>query len=235
MNNLKQLIIIGGGSSISEGVSKELWDKLKGRFVIGLNYCFHHYKDATFYSWVDNDFYRKQIENLKSLPLLIGAEHPELKKVKLPNTITLPSTARYDPTLKKGVYKLALVGLWALSLGCYLLKDIEDAEIYLLGFDFGGKNKKDRQGRFITHYYQGKINHRGISKVSFYNNKEHRKKCFQPFIEKQSISIYNISLISKIPQFPKISYDQFFRRLDNKLYNQDNLREWVKKRIGEIK
>ena len=36
-----QLIILGGGTSIKEGIEKGLWDKIKNRFVIGTNYSFN--------------------------------------------------------------------------------------------------------------------------------------------------------------------------------------------------
>jgi len=250
MNNLKQLIIIGGGSSIKEGLAQGLWERLKDKFTIGLNYSYKYF-ESTFQSWVDNDFYKNNLKELAKLSLLIGCESGEITKIKLPNTITLTATSKYDPTLKTGVYKKALVGLFGLSIACYLLTDIKDAEIYLLGYDFSAqrrisyepiRNRRDlnkilvldKHKRFITHFYQGEINHRGIGKISFYNNTEHQKKIFQPYIDTQSVSIYNVSIDSKINQFPKITYTEFFKRLDKQIYNQKELREWIKKQIGGI-
>jgi len=251
-NKPKNLIVIGGGHSISKGASMGLWDRIKGCFTIGCNYNYYHFPYATFYSWVDNDFYKKERENLAKLPLLIGCQHPEVEKIKLPNTITLPATSKYDPTLKTGVFKKVLVGLFALSIGCYLMRDIKDGKIFTLGFDFGEArncNKslrqrgqklspqiiKDNQNRPCTHYYQGEINHRGIGKTSFYSNKDHQKNIFQPYIDKQSVPIYNVSLNSKINQFPKITYEQFFEMLDNMIYNQDNLRNYICSKINNLK
>lgn len=247
----KNLIIIGGGSSIRKGLSMMLWDRIKGCFTIGLNYNYRHFPHATFYSWVDNDFYKKERENLAKLPLLIGCQHPEVEKIKLPNTITLPATSKYDPTLKTGVFKKALVGLFALSIGCYLMRDIENSAIYCLGFDFGEarnynlpfkqRNKqlspqiiKDEKGKPCTHYYQGEINHRGIGKTSFYSDIKKQKEIFQPYIDKQSVHIYNVSPNSKINQFPKITYEQFFEMLDKSTYNQEELRQWAKKELKKI-
>ena len=56
-----QLIIIGGGASITEGIKKGLWKLLKGKFTLGLNYSYHYYPNSTCQIYVDNDFYTKEI------------------------------------------------------------------------------------------------------------------------------------------------------------------------------
>ena len=53
MKKSNQLIIIGGGASIEEGISKNLWEKIKNKFVIGINYSYHHFPNPTFQVWLD--------------------------------------------------------------------------------------------------------------------------------------------------------------------------------------
>ena len=87
----KQIVIIGGGASIREGISKGLWEKIKGKFVVGLNYSYRYFSDPTFQSFADNDFYDKNSIDLAKLALIIGNKK-RLQK-QLLNTILLPSIA----------------------------------------------------------------------------------------------------------------------------------------------
>ena len=225
-----ELIIIGGGASIKEGLSLGLHDKLKDCFTCGLNYAFNYFT-CTYHCFVDKDFYKKQQPNLAKLPLLIGKSggyNP------MANTIDLPTATRYYRNLQGGTYSPDLTGLFALSLGIYL---IDTGTIYLLGYDFGGyhtsniedtpltmANKDilalDPRKRPITHFYQGDFNHRGIAKTSYYNAKKRPRDKFMPFIKdktnKEKIKIYNVSPTSRIPNeiFEKIDYKTFFEKLD---------------------
>ena len=47
-----QLVILGGGASMKEGISKGLWNKLKDRFTLGINYSFNWFK-STLQTYVD--------------------------------------------------------------------------------------------------------------------------------------------------------------------------------------
>jgi hypothetical protein len=53
---------------------------------------------------------------------------------------------------------------------------------------------------------------------------EHEFKVYQ---NEKKVSIYNVSLDSRINTFPEIGYDQFFEMLDNQIYDQDFLRKEV--------
>lgn len=249
MNKTRQCIIIGGGTSIREGISKGLWEKLKGRFVVGLNYSYKYF-DSTFLCYVDKLFYNKQYEELKELPLIIGKQHPQkhFPKGILPNTIVLPTKSEYSRNVKEGCYKASLCGIFALSLGIYLL---DKGEIFLLGCDFGELRKRDytkvaqspeelkrltvrdKDGKALTHFYQGELKHRGIGKISYFNSKDRAKNNFAPFKEEKKVKIWNVSLVSKIPDdiFEKISYDEFFERLNNQIFDQEELREKVRKKL----
>jgi len=231
-NKPTQCIIIGGGFSIKEGIKKGLWQKINNYFVIGLNYSFYHFPNPTFQSFVDNDFYDKNIERLKELPLIIGNKK-KLEK-QLSNTLLLPSITTYYRDIKHGVYKASLVGMWALSMAIYLANSGD--EIYLLGYDYG-ELKKPQEKKSLTHYYQGEINHRGINKVNYYNSNGRAERDFGVYRNIKDIKIYNVSQISRIPEdiFPKLSYDEFFNRLNKEVYNQDELRKNILKKLNWVK
>ncbi len=213
-----QLIIIGGGYSIKEGIRKGLIDELKGRLVCGINYSYKYF-DSTYLVCLNyNDFYDKNRRELVILPLILTTERPHPSQYE-DNTIVLPHKVEYR-----------LAGILALKVGIELLRE---GELFLLGYDFSEyKNKKDNKKRPITHFYQGQIEHRGIGKAQYYNYYNHAKRDFESFAQVKKVKIYNVSLDSQIDTFPKISYDQFFKMLDNKKFNQDKLRSKIRQQLG---
>lgn len=226
MDNPKQLIILGGGSSIKEGLSLGLWDKIKGHFVVGTNYSYKFF-DSTLQVFVDSSFYNAQKIELERLPLIIG--QCRNIKVKLPNTLAIPANHVYTRDLKGGIHSAKLSGIYALTLSIYLL---DVGEIYLLGYDLGAVSKGlDDKKRKITHWYQGQTDHRGVGKVSYYDTKDRGEKDFGCFEQEKKIRIFNISPLSKINVFPKISYEQFFKQLNTETFNQDELREYIKMKL----
>lgn len=225
LDKVKQLIIIGGGTSIKEGISKDLWKEIENKFTFGLNYSFNYFPNPTTQLFVDDEFYTDEKEKMKYLPLIIGKEHSKI--AFLPNTIMLKCKSKYTRDLSDGVYKSTLIGLFALSLGIYLL---DEGTIFLLGYDFGGQKEKDKRGRSLTHFYQGDINHRGIGKISYFTQ-ERANRDFGVYKNEKKVKIYNVSLQSKINTFEKISYSQFFKILNNKRYNQNELQEQIQKKL----
>jgi len=228
----KQIIIIGGGTSIREGIQKRLWVKLNNKYVVGLNYSYKYFSNPTFQSFVDNDFYNENVKDLSKLPLIIG--NKKTLKKKLPNTILLPSISKYYEDIKHGVYKASLVGLWALSLVIYLAE--EGDKIYLLGYDYG-EDKRFKGQKIITHFYQGDIKHRGIGKINYYSANNRAEKDFGCYRNVKKVKIFNVSKISKIPEtiFPQLTYEEFFKQLKNKEYNQDILRTQIKNKLKWVK
>jgi len=227
-----QIIIFGGGTSIQDGIKLGLYDKLKGSCVIGLNYAYHFYT-PTFLSIVDDDLYERSHKDYKDMPLIVM---PHKNLHIFDNTIMLPTSAgKYHIDIRHGCYKIMLSGLFGLSLAIYLLGNKEDTEVFLLGYDYGAIGK-DKDNRDHTHFYQGKINHRGIGKATYYNIKNKAKMDFDKYnIPERKTKIYNVSPESRIPSFPKINYEQFFKMLDNKKYNQEEVREEVRKILEPIK
>jgi len=223
-----QLIIIGGGFSMKEGISKGLWEKLKDRFTLGINYSFHYFK-STLQTYVDLDFYSNEWDDLESLPLIVGKYHKLIEKEIRGQTIMLQINPKtYVRDLSTGVYKSSLCGLFSLSLGINLL---DKGEIFLLGFDYADNGTKADNGKANTHFYQGEINHRGIGKCNYYKNKGRADRDFGVYSTEKKVKIYNVSLDSKINIFPRISYDKFFSMLDSYTFDQSRLRGSIRKRL----
>jgi hypothetical protein len=111
-----------------------------------------------------------------------------------------------------------LCGLWSMTLASFFLK--EGGEIFLLGFDFGAIDRMP-DGKAKTHFYQDNLYHPGVGQNGTY--KERRLNFFSPYKELKDLKIYNVSLNSKISYFDKISYDQFFDKLNGEV-NQNHLR-----------
>ena len=222
-----QLIIIGGGASIKEGIKKGLWQKLENKFVFGLNYSYNYF-DSTTQFFVDKNFYTEESKKKKfrELPLIIGKYHKNMNAVE--NTLLIPACATYDPTLQKGAYKSSLCGIYATSVAVFL----KPKEIYLLGFDYG-ESGKVIDNIAETHFYQGDIKHRGIGKINYYCTRDRHKRDFGVFVD-QGIPIFNVSVNSKINVFPKITYNEFFQKLIMKNYNQDKLRNVIKSKLKEV-
>lgn len=226
MNKPVQLIILGGGSSMSEGISKGLWEKLKDKFVIGINYSYNYFKDPTILCYCDKKFYNDERKRIKNLPLIIGKQHGQLHPE--PNTIMLMTKAdKYRRDIRNGVWKSSLTGIFALSLGIHLL---DVGEIFLLGYDYCAIGKSKRSEN-LTHFYQEEIQHRGTGRTNYYDSSGRGDKDFAPYKKEKKIKIYNVSLNSRINVFEKISYEDFFKKLDNKRYDQKKLRKFVKEKL----
>ena len=226
-----QLVIIGGGASICEGIEKGLWDKLDGKWTIGINYSFNYYK-STIQCYLDNKFFDKEEGQLSKLPLIITKPH---KKKKIANQIHIRLNTKGSRNLKQGAYKGSLTGIFSLSLAIYLL---DVGEIFLLGYDYGAsgvitaKDKKTKHNK--THFYQGKIKHTGVGKVNYYNTKGRAERDFKPFESEKKIKIYNVSTNSQISTFQKINYDGFFKKLNDNQYSQSYLRAYTKVQLSKV-
>lgn len=226
----RQLVIIGGGDSIRAEAEQGLWSKLEGRYTIGLNYNFYHF-NSTCLMGVDDEFYNNKevFEKLEKLPLIVFGFDKEVKKYH-PNTIVLRTHYKYSRDLSSGAYCSRLAGMFALTLGIYLL---DVGTIFLLGYDYNWNEKKIMNNKFVTHYYQGEIKHRGIGHWSYYNSIERTKNDFAPYKDETKVKVFNVigEPESRIPIFEKIDYPTFYSKLDNVVYDQTKLREEIKKKL----
>lgn len=214
---LEEIIVIGGGKSIEEGISLGLKDKLKNKFVIATNYAYKHFPHNLLVCVDDKFYYPKEpdknpdiYEELKKEPLIVTTANIP-KEYLLPNTVVIKGSGIYnnDP-IKQGFYTPILCGLVALHLAEYL----QPKKIFLLGYDWTrriGLPEKDKNYSGKTdldiHYYKKEILHRGIGYVGFYEN--HNANQYFKYFNSCKSKIYNVSLNSNIENFEKISYPQF--------------------------
>ena len=239
----KQLVILGGGSSVTEGIEKGLFNLLPNLFTCGLNYSYR-FVQTTFNAGVDGAFYNNNQKDIDKLPLYIGKIEDKVNKPQ-GNSFWFPPNPTYNRDLIGGVYNSTLVGLFILSI---FIKLMDEGEIYLLGYDYGpartaeGKWITDNKGRPLTHWYQGKIEHRGIGKVSWYtstliDSKDKKTRItqaereFRVYKDESKVKIYNVGLSSAISTFPKIGYDEFFSKNLITVHNQKEVRDELRKRL----
>jgi hypothetical protein len=206
---MNQIIIIGGGASIPPG--NELFNFLSNKWTIGCNEVYKFF-EPTVTTWMDKELINNK--HMKALPLVIGKKWLHNKSTK--NQILLKTSVEFDRTLKNGIYCPSLVGVFSLSLAIFLLKN--EGEIFLLGYDFKGTNGKD-----------------------YFFQKEFKEKCyyddplpptldstlFDPFKTVEDIKIYNVSPESRLDQFEKINYSQFYEKV-NMCYNHEERRDFMK-------
>jgi len=221
---MKNVILLGGGKSIAEGIEKNLWEKIKGKEIWSLNFAFLTMPYLpTRQVWVDYNIFKDHAIELKKLKdrgvILIAKSRPKYDILKTGIT-------QYHETRKIEEYygqnalekkilftgKMGLVGIFALSLAVAEKYD----NIVLLGYDFGTCSLDDK----YTHYYQKYLNVKseGMGHPEVYNPRgkliDLTLKSFGIYQKEPNIKITNVSLVSKIECFEKISYDTFFDRIE---------------------
>ena len=235
MTKISDIIIIGGGKSVQEGIDLGLETHLEHKCVVLTNYAYRHFK-GTFLCFSDRNFYKSDdltknpdiYEELKSLPLIIGLKHnPDLDNVLHSNTVMIKCPK------KELRNNCPLTGLFALSIA----EKLEPKNIFLLGFDWDKRpieeiDRKNYKGEsnLNIHYYKQEIPHRGLGYVGFYEN--HNPNNYFKYFKNSKLKIYNVSPNSNINTFEKINYLTFFNLLSNIKYNQEELRNQI---ILEIK
>ena len=243
MDKLNQIIIIGGGTSIQEGISLGLANRLTNKCVIACNFAFNHFPN-TFVTCIDENFYIgkffnkndepvniNHVNNLKALPLMIAPNKSVIKENKYQNTILLKESAGYNSIncLNKGFYSLALTGIFSISVAMFLLD--YNGTIFLLGYDWTKRTDEQQKNRdkIDTHYYKN-IEHRGIKFTTYYE-KHDPSKLMNNFLREKNIKIYNVSPKSNITSFEKIDYLTMFATMNDIRYNQDELRIYIKEKL----
>lgn len=243
-----------------KGLNKKLVDLLKTEYSMGLNLWYKYGCDTTFNLSCDWQFYRENLEDIKQKPLWVSKYDPNILNNKLvqPNTLFIPYSPSYygrdswSPNFEvginiwdKGFYSPALCGFVALTLAIAL----DFKEIYLLGYDCKEINGK-------THFYQDiiKINekrkydnvklHYGVGKTqletkSVYNTgtyNDHNVKFnrrWEPYKQElKRIKIINVSPDSRISIFPKITYEEFYKILEED--KGETLQSTAREKIREM-
>ncbi len=257
-NSIKFLNSRYNSNGFKHGLEPKLEQIIKSNYSIGLNYWFQFGCETTFNMSGDWQFYLDNSRQLKKVPMIIASEDGSLKNKNIShiydNTILLPHSSKYfginswvknNKGKMNGFYSRQLIGMFSLTLAIAL----GFKEIYLLGYDCCEVNGQ-------THFYQGVVDlndHRdiyvngklkdrrykfkGVGKkpkgdyeTSTYNHVNHiNNKWYAPYeIETKKIKIYNVSPNSVINTFPKISYDTFFKQIDNNNINQNKARQEIK-------
>jgi hypothetical protein len=219
---MKSCILVGGGASVKEGIELGLWDKLAERKdwseIWSINFAFMAmpYRPAK-QIWVDTTFFRNNTEALQELNRngveCITKKHdiynyiPEIKQYK-----TTRDEFNVDIDKPLFIGRMGLSGTFALSLSVALKYET----IYLLGYDFGTNAIANQN----THFYQDTISVRsaGVRNPGVYlqNNNVVKKEVKEFEHYKNTTSkIYNVSLVSNISAFEKLSYQDFFSKISS--------------------
>ena len=215
---MKDVIIFGGGNSIREGISLELFDKIKDKEVWSVNFAFLTFPKDLLPKrqlWIDISFFRNNINKLqelylKGVPCYVKKHN---KYAGIPEIIQCDVTR--DPNQRQNKVftgRMGLSGLFALSLA---IKENYD-RIFLLGFDFGNSDNSKN-----THYYQHelKVESSGFGRPELYLQNGKPKNEIEDFLifqkeaEAKNIKIYNVSIPSNIQCFTKLGWEEFFKQI----------------------
>lgn len=224
-NLKKKVIIIGGGYSVKEGLAKDLWNKIINKEIWSLNFCYEFMPYVPKRQiWMDRNVFIdkcKEIQIMYHKGVDLYTQFNALYKsfsedIVINQLTTFRDKKDFDSLFPEKLFvgRFGFVGILSLSLA---IKENYD-EIYLLGYDFGTTSINDSN----THWYQELVKEKGIKSKGVGNAKvyiEHNNivkssvgdfDCFEKYKDK----IYNVSLKSNIGCFNKISYDEFFNKIE---------------------
>jgi hypothetical protein len=235
--NKTKVIVIGGGSSVLEGINLGLWETLEQAMVDNpllevwsLNFVYLFMPFAPNAElFCDESFFINNKDTLSKLecPIItrmLPGHIARIADAKLKNVLFYPYIVNKfygREGFTKGLFvgRDGLTGMFALS---YAIARDSYKEIYLLGHDFGHNNKTAR----LTHWYQDMpkakelIGHNGLGMSYIYNHKVDGIAAPNP---KQGINdfdvykgleekIYTVGF-SRIKSFENISYERMFEIL----------------------
>ena len=134
-------------------------------------------------------------------------------------------------SFSQGVYSMQLTGLFATCLAINFLQG--KGELFLLGMDWTRRTLKEaRENKIVKTHYYSDIRHNGFGYTGFYENHNPDTKWFKPFLREKNIKIYNVSLISNINIFPKLTSQIFFSKIKKRPdISQDAWRDYVRNLI----
>lgn len=234
--NINDIIIIGGGLSIQDGIKLGLKEKIKNKFVFACNYAYKHFP-YTAMLFLDKDFYvpkyakRKEVQDkypdiyneLSTLPLIISNNiNNGISEFLHKNTFLIHyRTPTGERPVQTGIFALALA------------EQLKAKNIFLCGFDWTRQTIPEKKENYNPksdlqiHYYPKKeINHNGFGFTGFYDR--HNPDNYFKFYGYKDSKIYNVSLESNIQNFEKIDYSTMFDLLNKEQINQEELRIKIK-------
>jgi hypothetical protein len=228
---IQQVIIIGSGASINEIIKDPgLVERINSSFTIGINYS-HLYFENNLNVCLDERFLDENLEDVSEKGMWLTTEE---RTQKLPENVIRMKTHRsldIQNDLQNGLFIGAsgcLSGVFALSIA---VNFFHDCDIFLLGFDFGTiSNAKDKEGKEITHHYQGELAHIGVGRTDYYRDRNKEKYTFEQFGGINNHRIYNVSPNSNLETFQKIDVDQFKKMLDGE-YDEKKVNEHIEYKI----
>lgn len=187
--------------------------------------------------WIDRDFFENNIEDiliLKKNNVFLSTRinnkirrlyfisdsitrrklEEEFKDIEQFKTRCLLKKAHKENVIFSG--RQGLVGIASTSLA--IQKGFK--EIFWLGMDYGTQsinNKKTHwyQGLKVSHLFNEEIKSHGVGVPAHYRSEKTDKvnymiEDFDLFLQYQDVKIWNVSLISNIQPFEKITYEKFF-------------------------
>jgi len=212
----KTVIIVGGGYSLKEGIEKGLWKKLVGKDVWSLNFAYLTMPYLpTREIWVDRNVFKDHAADFQRMHkdgvMMIAKANTCYNAI--PEVKTYPTTRKVseinDPK-KRFIGSMGLCGVFGMSIA---LSESYD-KVYLLGYDFGTKDKKDTK----THYYQDKLKVKstGVGNPTVYwrGNQFHGSLDEYSLFLNKPTKYYNVSLVSNIHHFPKLGWDELFKQME---------------------
>lgn len=219
------LVILGGGYSVADGLALDLWQKIKDQEIWSLNFVFYFMPYLPSRElWVDTHFFKAHLSQLETL--FKQGVKMYCKQHEWYGSFKTTEINRFDTTrsLREAeeqpqnlfIGTKGLVGIFALSLA------IREGykNIYLLGYDFGAPTFENRQ----THWYQSEALERKIESNGFGNNEAYLQRNNVPdpsivdfdYFLRFDAKIYNVSMISHISSFERITYQKFFELISEK-------------------
>ena len=217
---MKPLIIVGGGWSVQEGIRHGLWERIRGNDIWSLNFAFLSMPYVpTAQVWVDASvFYKHEpailtlYEKGSKLYAKDVEDYSKRDKEKI-EVFKVDDFKLYKKGKKIFIGRMGLCGVFALSLA--IRKGYKD--IYILGYDFGSPSLRSKK----THFYQDtlkSINVGAVGHPTIYLGTKDKPRDeihdFDKFAILKDTMIHNVSELSRIECFPKMSWDSFFRRVE---------------------
>ncbi len=203
---MNPVIVIGGGSSVKEGLELGLWEQIKGQDIIACNDTILHIPYPPKYAvWLDRTERQKDViaKALATDCIRITQQyHDERDDNKTIRFFVCKNKDHFERGLERGILfagKRLFTGIFSMSLALYLGYET----IYLLGFDWNTNEKGE------TEWYKG------VAPIGNFLKKKGkvREDVNEHDVFKGKADIYNVSTISMIPSFPKINYKQFFQQI----------------------